>query len=559
MRPPLLSVEGLAKRFGALAVTDDVSFSVDEGRLVALIGPNGAGKTTLIDQLSGALKSDEGRIRFGGIDISALDMPARADLGLARSFQIAAVLPECTALENVALAVQARSGSSFSFFGRAGCEEALNAPARATLERVGLLARAGDRAGQLSHGEKRALEIAIALALRPRLMLLDEPFAGLGSEETRAAIGLIHALKSKVTMLLVEHDMDAVFALADDIGVLVSGRLIAWGAPEAVRADARVRAAYLGEEGLAGGALVEETAAVPSARVREHDRGGACHPRETAGPGRRREARRKGRRRFWMPAFAGMTERVNPAKPTVMLSVEAIQAGYDGAKVLHGVDFELGEGEALALIGRNGMGKTTTVRALFGLLPLEAGRIVFEGAALDGRPPYAIARVGLGLVPEGRQAFPSLTVEENLVATARPGRGRWTLAEVFRFFPPLDERRRAYGDRLSGGEQQMLAIGRALMTNPKLIVLDEATEGLAPLVRAKIWDCLKRLKAEGQSILVIDKNLEALLDFVDRIAVIEKGRIVWRGSAGAFRAEPSIIERFLHLGGAPAPAVPQGG
>ena len=559
MRPPLLSVEGLAKRFGALAVTDDVSFSVDEGRLVALIGPNGAGKTTLIDQLSGALKSDEGRIRFGGIDISALDMPARADLGLARSFQIAAVLPEYTALENVALAVQARSGSSFRFFGRAECEEALNAPARAALERVGLLARAGDRAGQLSHGEKRALEIAIALALRPRLMLLDEPFAGLGSEETRAGIDLIRALKSKVTMLLVEHDMDAVFALADEIGVLVSGRLIAWGAPEAVRADARVRAAYLGEEGLARGALVEETAAVLSARVREHDTGGACHPRETGGPGRRHEARRKGRRRFWTPVFAGMTERVTPAKPTVMLSVEAIEAGYDGAKVLHGVDFELGEGEALALIGRNGMGKTTTVRALFGLLPLEAGRIVFEGAALDGRPPYAIARVGLGLVPEGRQAFPSLTVEENLVATARPGRGRWTLAEVFRFFPPLAERRRAYGDRLSGGEQQMLAIGRALMTNPKLIVLDEATEGLAPLVRAKIWDCLKRLKAEGQSILVIDKNLEALLDFVDRIAVIEKGRIVWRGSAGAFRAEPSIIERFLHLGGAPAPAVSQGG
>jgi branched-chain amino acid transport system ATP-binding protein len=560
VRPPLLKVEGLAKRFGALAVTDDVSFSVDDRRLVALIGPNGAGKTTLIDQLSGALKPDEGRIRFGDVDISALDMPARADLGLARSFQIAAVLPEYTALENVALAVQARSGSNFRFFGRAKCEEALNAPARAALERVGLLARAGDRAGQLSHGEKRALEIAIALALRPRLMLLDEPFAGLGSEETCAAVDLIRALKSKVTMLLVEHDMDAVFALADEIGVLVNGRLIAWGVPEAVRADARVRAAYLGEEELVRGAPVEETAAVPSVRVRERERGSACHPRESGGSGRRHEAPRKGpRRRFWMPGFAGTTERVTQAKPGVMLSVEAIEVGYDGAKVLHGVDFELGEGEALALVGRNGMGKTTTVRALFGLLPLEAGRILFEGAALDGQPPYVIARVGLGLAPEGRQAFPSLSVEENLLATARRGRGRWTLAEVFRLFPPLAERRRAYGDRLSGGEQQMLAIGRALMTNPKLIVLDEATEGLAPLFRAKIWDCLKRLKAEGQSILVIDKNLQALLDFVDRIAVIEKGRIVWRGSAGAFRSEPSIVERFLHLGGAPAPAVSQGG
>lgn len=240
----------------------------------------------------------------------------------------------------------------------------------------------------------------------------------------------------------------------------------------------------------------------------------------------------------------------------MMLSVEAIEAGYGGARVLRGVDFDLGGGEALALIGRNGMGKTTTVRALFGLLPLEAGRIVFEGGALSGRPPYAIARAGLGLVPEGRQTFPTLTVEENLVATAaaRQGRARWTLAEVFRLFPRLAERRHNFGDQLSGGEQQMLAIGRALMTNPKLIVLDEATEGLAPLVRVEIWDCLKRLKHEGQSILVIDKNLKALLDFVDRIAVIEKGRIVWRGSAREFRSEPSVVDRFLHVGAAPAPA-----
>ena len=244
----------------------------------------------------------------------------------------------------------------------------------------------------------------------------------------------------------------------------------------------------------------------------------------------------------------------------MMLSVEAVEAGYGGAKVLRGVDFDLGEGEALALIGRNGMGKTTSVRALFGLLPVKRGRILFQGASLAGLPPHAIARAGLGLVPEGRQPFPTLTVDENLIATAakRQGRERWTLAEVFRLFPRLAERRRNYGDQLSGGEQQMLAIGRALMTNPKLIVHDEATEGLAPLVRVEIWDCLKRLKSEGQSILVIDKNLEALLGFVDRIAVIEKGRIVWRGSANAFRSDPSIVGRFLHLGGAPAPAVSRG-
>jgi branched-chain amino acid transport system ATP-binding protein len=248
---PLLRVKGLTKSFGALAVTDDVTFSVNDGRLVALIGPNGAGKTTLINQLSGALQPDAGKVSFGGFDISALDLPARAALGLVRSFQIAAVLPEYSALENVALAVQARSGSSFRFFGSAAREERLNAPALAALARVGLLGRAGDPAGDLSHGEKRSLEIAMALALHPRLMLLDEPFAGLGSEETRAGIALLRVLKSEYTMLLVEHDMDAVFALADEIGVLVGGRLIAWGIPDAIRADPEVRSAYLGEEAIA--------------------------------------------------------------------------------------------------------------------------------------------------------------------------------------------------------------------------------------------------------------------------------------------------------------------
>ena len=251
MSAPLLRVEGLTKSFGALAVTDDVTFSVNEAGLVALIGPNGAGKTTLINQLSGALQPDAGKVSFGGFDISALDLPARAALGLVRSFQIAAVLPEYSALENVALAVQARSGSSFRFFGSAAREERLNAPALAALARVGLLGRTGDPAGDLSHGEKRSLEIAMALALHPRLMLLDEPFAGLGSEETRAGIALLRVLKSEYTMLLVEHDMDAVFALADEIGVLVGGRLIAWGIPDAIRADPEVRSAYLGEEAIA--------------------------------------------------------------------------------------------------------------------------------------------------------------------------------------------------------------------------------------------------------------------------------------------------------------------
>ncbi len=234
----------------------------------------------------------------------------------------------------------------------------------------------------------------------------------------------------------------------------------------------------------------------------------------------------------------------------MMLEVESLHAGYGEAPVVFGVGFKVAAGEVMALLGRNGMGKTTTVRTLFGLLPASAGRVVFEGRDLVGLPPYAIAQQGLGLVPEGRQIFPTLTVEENLIATAaqRFGLARWTLPEVFALFPRLQERRRNFGDQLSGGEQQMLAIGRALMTNPKLLVLDEATEGLAPLIRAEIWACLARLKREGQAIVVIDKNVSALLPLADHHTLLEKGRVVWRGTSAALAADPTLTQRFLHLG-----------
>ena len=234
-----------------------------------------------------------------------------------------------------------------------------------------------------------------------------------------------------------------------------------------------------------------------------------------------------------------------------MLRVEGIEAGYGEAQVLFGVDLEVAGGEVVALLGRNGMGKTTTVRGIFGLLPLRKGRISFEGCDLTNAPPFVRAQHGLGLVPEGRQAFPTLTVEENLVATAaaRFGSPKWTLPKIYALFPRLAERRSHFGDQLSGGEQQMLAIGRALMTNPKLLVVDEATEGLAPLIRAEIWACLAGLKASGESILVIDKNIGALLRIADRHAVLEKGRVVWRGTSAEFRANPAIVDRHLHVGG----------
>jgi branched-chain amino acid transport system ATP-binding protein len=244
----VLHLDKLRKSFGALVVTDDLTFDVMPGELHAVIGPNGAGKTTLINQISGLVAPDAGTILFAGRDITALPMHARAELGLARSFQVSSILPGFSALENVALAVQSRAGSSFRVLGRAAAEAALNGPAMAALADVGLAERAHIPAGQLSHGEKRALELAIALALQPKVLLLDEPMAGTGREETARLVEMLRRLKGRFSVVLVEHDMTAVFALADRISVLIYGRILASGTPAGVRADPRVVAAYLGDE-----------------------------------------------------------------------------------------------------------------------------------------------------------------------------------------------------------------------------------------------------------------------------------------------------------------------
>jgi branched-chain amino acid transport system ATP-binding protein len=232
-----------------------------------------------------------------------------------------------------------------------------------------------------------------------------------------------------------------------------------------------------------------------------------------------------------------------------MLSVYSLASGYGPAQVLFDVSLQVRAGQVVTLLGRNGMGKTTTIRTIMGLIRATSGRMIFEGHRLNDLPPYRIAQAGIGLVPEGRQIFPALTVEENLVATAaaRFGPPQWTLARVYELFPVLCERRRNMGRELSGGEQQMLAIGRALMTNPKLLILDEATEGLAPLIRSEIWACLARLKQEGQAILLVDKHLDALLRLADRHVVIEKGSVVWTGDSQELVADPVVRYRFLQV------------
>ncbi len=227
-----------------------------------------------------------------------------------------------------------------------------------------------------------------------------------------------------------------------------------------------------------------------------------------------------------------------------MLRLTDVEACYGDSQVLFGVSFTVAAGEVVTLLGRNGMGKTTTIRTIMGIVPPRRGAIIWDGAPIHGLPPYRVARLGLGLVPEGRQIFPNLTVRENLIATA-VNRGVWTLDAVLALFPQLRERLSRAGSLLSGGEQQMLAIGRALLTNPRLLILDEATEGLAPLLRREIWRALVRLKAQGQSILLIDKNIAALSQIADRHYVMEKGRVVWNGTSAELHATDEVKRRYL--------------
>jgi branched-chain amino acid transport system ATP-binding protein len=248
MADPLLQISGLSKRFGGVIACDAITLDIPQGEFHAVIGPNGAGKTTLIGLLAGEITAASGTIKFDGGDITALSVDRRSNLGMARSFQITSLFREFTALENVALAVQAHAGHSFRFWKDARRDERLCEPARAALTRVGLAGRTETRVGRLSHGEQRQLEIAMALATKPRLLLLDEPMAGMGQDESGRMLEMLRALKGSVTILLIEHDMGTVFALADRITVLVYGRIIASGDPAAIRADAAVREAYLGEQ-----------------------------------------------------------------------------------------------------------------------------------------------------------------------------------------------------------------------------------------------------------------------------------------------------------------------
>jgi ABC-type branched-subunit amino acid transport system ATPase component len=492
----LLEMHEVGVRFGGLQALDEVTFGVQEKRVTGLIGPNGAGKTTLFNVVTGLQAPTTGRVVVGGEDVTLSKPHVRARKGIGRTFQRLETFGTLTARENVLVGAEMRKGWSREKFD-------VRALADDLIDRVGLRAVADEKVDKLATGTARLVEVARALASKPRVLLLDEPSAGLNDRETTALGELLNTLSADgLAVLLVEHDMSFVMGACDHIHVLDFGRLIAEGSPTEIQANPDVRAAYLGskDHGTKADAAAKAAGAEPDLPI--------------------------------VVEVASDKEKVATPAPVSgdALALRDLRAAYGIIDVLHDVDLTLPQGTVFALLGPNGAGKSTTLKVCSGLLKPTGGSVHVLGEDVTGKSADAMARSGVCLVPEGRGIFPNLTVTENLRMATYSGTPFKTVVErAFERFPRLKERRKQVAGTLSGGEQQMLSMARALAIDPKVLLLDELSMGLAPLIVEELYEVVKRIAEDHVSILIVEQFAHEVLGVADTAAIMLHGRVEYVG------------------------------
>jgi ABC-type branched-subunit amino acid transport system ATPase component/ABC-type branched-subunit amino acid transport system permease subunit len=505
LQPPpregtVLEVTGVNKQFGGIRAVQEASLTVHSAQVHALIGPNGAGKTTTFNLISGMFPPDTGSVKLHGREVHRLSAHQICQQGLARSFQITNLFKGLTIQENLRLSLQARHASRFNLWTDVDRLDTVQAETAQLLKFLGLEGIEDTLGGDLSYGGQRLVDLGIALGSKPLVLLMDEPLAGLAAAERERVSRLVRTIAHQIPVLIVEHDIDRVLGFSQRVTVMNQGEVLMCGTPEEVREDLRVQEIYTGTG---------------------------------------------------TPPVTGRVAGDSRERPQV-LKFENVNAYYGKSHILNDATLDVREGEIVALLGRNGAGKSTLLKALCGLLPPASGRIEFEGRDIAGMSAPDIARLGIGYVPQGRGLFAGMTVAENLalgrLARATDGRHGtvWSEDKIYEYFPRLKERRHVAADYLSGGEQQMAAVARALSGNVKLLLLDEPFEGLAPTVVQELFTVFDRLRSEV-SIVIVEHNLDLVLALADRVFALERGAVFHTGPAQPLLEDLEYRKKILWL------------
>ncbi|MBA3519769.1 MAG: ATP-binding cassette domain-containing protein [Rhizobiales bacterium] len=495
---PFLIVDAIAKRFGAVRAVRDASFIVNDCTLHALIGPNGAGKTSAFNLISGMFAPDRGSVTLGPERIDGLPPHGVCRRGLARSFQITNLFSGLPVEENLRLGVQATHRSRFNPWIDARAIATINRETAELSQFLGVAGMERAEAGALSYGGQRLLDMGLALTSKPRILLLDEPLAGLAAAERERVGALIKGISGEIPVLLVEHDIDRVFEIADAVTVMNDGEVLISGTVEEVRSDTRVQEVYIGSGSAALAAREMKSA----------------------------------------------------AQPELLLRMRGVDTFYGNSQILSDVNLDVHKGEIVALLGRNGAGKTTLLKTLIGIAPPARGTIELAGQNAAALTSAEIARLGIGYAPQGRALFQGMSVRHNLelgrIRRLTGAGSHWSEERVLEFFPRLRDRLDADADRISGGEQQMVAVARALVGDTRLLLLDEPFEGLSPAVTEELFDAFNRLRDEV-AILVVDHHLDLVLNLADRATVLERGRVIHEGPARPLARDYDLRRQVLWL------------